>query len=265
VKTFPLLVFLVAGSFAWADSPEVVALVTKGDAAEARGDMRGALALFRQAERLDADNAGVLLRISKQYSDLVGSTQPEELAQLTAEKALDYSKRAVAIEPKNAKARLSLAIAYGRLTDFVGNKTKLEYSKVIRDETAKSIELDPSDDFAWHVLGRWHFGVANVNGVLRAMAKLVYGGMPAASNEEAAKFLKKAAELAPQRIMHHAELAQVYKTMGKTDLAQQCWQNVLGIKAADTEDQKYQKQARLALDSARAARGGLPQKLTTGR
>ena len=244
------LLFFVAllfGFRTFAEEPKVAALLRHGDAEEKQGHTKAALADFRAAEELDAKNVGVLLRIAKAYSDLVEVTKPPEAAGQFAQKSLDYAQRALELDPKVAKAHLSRAIAYGKLTDFVGNKTKLEYSKIIKDETAKSIELDPTDDFAWYVLGRWHAGVANVSGVLRVLAKVVYGGMPAASNEEAAKCLKKAAELAPQRIMHHAELARLYKAMGKADLAAKEWQTILALPSADSDDEKEKTAAREAL------------------
>jgi len=246
VKLFLLLTLLIALP-ALAEDPKVAALVRQGDAEERQGQTKAALADFRAAEELDAKNVGVLLRISKQYSDLVDVTKPPEAAQQLARKALDYAERALELDPTVAKAHLSRAIAYGKLTDCVGNKTKLEYSKIIKEETANSIELDPTDDFAWYVLGRWHAGVANVGGVLKVLAKVVYGGMPAASNEDAVKCLKKASELAPQRIMHHAELARLYKTMGKGDLATKEWQVVLALLTADSDDEKEKTAAREAL------------------
>ncbi len=240
-----LLVIAAVLSFrAFAEDPQVVALVKQGDSEERQGQTRAALATFREAEQHDPNNVGILLRIAKQYSDLVSQTKPEAAAHEVAAKSLAYSKRAVDLDPNNAKGRLSLAVAYGRLTDFVGNKVKLEYSKLIKQEAQKSLELDPTDDFAYHVLGRWHFGVANVGAVLKAMASLVYGGMPAASNEDAAKFLKKATEIAPQRIIHHSELARVYRTMGRKELALKEWQTVLALPALDKEDEKDKREAR---------------------
>jgi tetratricopeptide (TPR) repeat protein len=248
-----------------AEDPRVTTLVQQGDLAEKQGKTRAALMSFRAAEAIEPQNAGVLLRISKQYGDLIDVTKPEENAKRMADLALDYGNRALAVEPKNAKAHLNLAISYGHLTDFAGNKTKLEYSKIIRDETLKSIELDPTDDYAWHVMGRWQAGVANVNGMLRALASLVYGGMPKASNEEAVRCFKKAIEIAPQRLVHHAELAHVYKQMGKNDLMLQEWQNTLGIRAQDSDDENYQKEARAAVEAARKARGSDGDKFTTQR
>ena len=200
-----------------------------------------------ELEKASPADVALLLRISRKYSDVVSGLPSPSAKREAAEKALAYAKRAVGLEPNNAKAHLSIAVAYGRLTDFVGNRTKLEYSRFIREEVGRSLELDPSDDHAWHVLGRWHAGVANVNPVLRAMAKVVYGGLPAASNEEAVKCLRKAAELAPRRISHRSELARVYGTIGQHELAAKEWKAVLALPSADAEDQKDKAEARAAL------------------
>ena len=242
-----LFIALLLSFRALGEEPKVAALLKHGDTEEKQGHTKAALSDFRAAEDLDPKRVAILLRISKQYSDLVDGTKPPEAAEQLARKALDYAERALDLDPKVAKAHLSRAIAYGKLTDFVGNKTKLEYSKIIKDETSKSIELDPTDDFAWYVLGRWHAGVANVSGVLKVLAKVVYGGMPAASNEDAAKCLKKATEIAPQRIMHRAELARLYKAMGKADLAAIEWQTILTLPSKESDDETEKAAAREAL------------------
>jgi len=255
-----LLVAIAIASQSLAEDARVTALIQQGDADDAKHQPRAALISLQAAEAIEPENLGLLLRISKQYGDLVEITKSKEDAQIYAEKALSYGRRAVAIDDKNAKAHLNLAICYGKLTDFVSNKVKMEYARLIHDETQRSIDLDATDDYAWHVMGRWHFGVANLNGMLRALAGFVYGGgLPPASNDEAARCLKKAAEIAPQRMMHHAELAKVYTAVGKSDLAAQEWQNVLGIRPLDTQDENYQKEGRLVLEARRPARGSGPR------
>ena len=262
VRPLILLVFLAATS-ALAEDPRVTALLKQGDAEERLGHTRNALNSFRAAEEIDGRNVGVILRISKQYSDLIPVTKPTDAAQQVAQKALSYAQRAVEIDSNVAKGHLSLAVAYGKMTDFVGNKEKLEYSKYIKQEVEKSIELDQTDDYAWHVLGCWHSGVANVSGMLKLMAKLVYGGMPPASHEDAAKCFKKAIELAPQRVMHHSELARVYQNMGKKDLAAKEWKAVLALPSADGEDEKDHVEAREALKLPKATPAASPARVPT--
>jgi tetratricopeptide (TPR) repeat protein len=246
VKAALVLTFLVCVR-AFAEDPKVTALIIQGDAQEREHHTRAALSTFRAAEQIEPRNVGVLLRMSKQYSDLIAESKPESVARSVAQKSLDYALRAVELDPRSAKAHLSVAVSYGKLTDFVSNKTKVEYSRLVRDETLRSIELDPTDDFAWHVLGRWHQGVANVSGVLKALAKVVYGGLPLASNEEAVRCMKKAIELAPQRLIHHSELARIYKAMHKPELAAREWQTILDLAVRDKGDEKDLAEARQEL------------------
>jgi len=246
VKAAVLLTSLLCVS-ALAEDPKVTSLIMQGDAEEREHHTRAALSTFRSAEKIEPNNLGVLLRISKQYSDLIADTKPDAVAQSLAQKALDYALRAIEIDPHSAKGHLSVAVSYGKLTDFVPNKTKVEYSRLVRDETLRSIELDPTDDFAWHVLGRWHQGVANVSGMLKALAKVVYGGLPPASNEEAVRCMKKAIELAPQRLIHHSELARIYKAMHKPELAAKEWEAILELAVRDKGDEKDLAEARQEL------------------
>jgi tetratricopeptide (TPR) repeat protein len=249
VKILPVFVCLCHLP-AFAEDSRVTTLLMRGDAQERQHHTRAALAAFRAAEQLEPDNVGVLLRMSKQYSDLITQAGSGADARNFAERARQYAARAVELAPDNAKAHLSLAICYGKLTEFVGSRTKVEYSKIVHDETLRSIEFDPHDDFAWHVLGRWHYEVANISSMLKTVAKLIYGGLPAASNEEAIKHLKKASEIAPQRIIHHSELARVYRTVGRMDLAIKEWQAVAVLPATDHDEEKEKSEAETALNRA---------------
>jgi tetratricopeptide (TPR) repeat protein len=255
VKSVVLLLPLLAGTL-FAEDPRVAALIQQGDAADAIHDARGALTAFEQADQLQPRNFGILLRISKQYADLAGSTKNSLEAKAFVDKAVEFGRRAVALDPRSAKAHLNLAVSYGKLTDFVGNKQKVEFARTIHDEAQLSLALDSADDYAWHVLGRWNAEVANLNSVLRAVANYVYGGLPPASNEEAVRCFRKAVELAPQRILHHAELAKVYTRISKPEAAAQEWQNVVGLKTDGAADEQYQRDAKLALNQFRQARSG---------
>jgi tetratricopeptide (TPR) repeat protein len=229
------------------DNPRVAALLKSGDVKNNRGNLKGALGDFLEAEKVEPNNVAVLLRIAEQYSDLIDVTRGSPEAEKNARASLRYSQRAVEIDPNNAHAHLSLSISYGKLTDFTDNKTKIEYSKLIRDEALKAIELNPNEDFAYHVLGRWHFGIANINPVLKLLTKMVYGSLPKASNQEAVQYLRKATEIAPQRIMHHYELARIYVALGQRDLARREWRKILDLPALDKQDEEERRIAAKSL------------------
>ena len=231
-----------------AANPEADALIQQGDAQVRALNPTAALAIFEAAAKADPNDAQVLLRLSQQYSNLIPQARSPATAQVYARQSLADAKKAEALAPDNSKAHLAVAVAYGRLTDFEDNRTKVEYSRYVKTEADKTLELDPKEDFAYHVLGRWNYAVATLNPVMKLIAKLVYGGMPEASLEEAVANYKKAIEIAPQRVIHHHELARAYVALGQLDDARKEWQLELTLKPEDTEGETDQKEARASLD-----------------
>jgi len=231
-----------------AANPLAEQLIEQGDAEVKALHGPEALALFDQAEKADPGDVGIVLRVSQQCSDMIAQAKTPAEALAYARRSLDEAQQAVALAPGNPKAHLALAVAYGRLTDFEDNRTRVEYSRYVKAEADKTLELDPTEDFGYHVLGRWNYAVATLNPVLKLIAKFVYGGMPDASLEEAARDYRKAIELAPQRVIHHHELARVYVALGQTDLARKEWEKELTLKPEDNEGENDQKEARAELE-----------------
>jgi tetratricopeptide (TPR) repeat protein len=239
------LLAVLAGHAAVAlPNPQAEQLIEQGDAEVKAMHAPEALALFDEAAKADPDNGEILLRISQQYSNMIGQAKSSAEAADYARRSLDDARQAETLMPENAKAHLALAVAYGRMTDFEDNRTKVEYSRYVKAEADKTLELDPKEDFAYHVLGRWNYAVATLNPVLKLIAKFVYGGMPEASLEEAVRDYKKAIELAPQRVIHHHELARAYVALGRMEDARKEWETELTLKPEDNEGINDQKEAR---------------------
>lgn len=240
-----LLIALLAVTPVLADDLKLTELIVQADTEEREHHPRAALPPLDEAEKLAPENPGILLRLSRIYMELADQAHALENAQ----RCLEYAQRALQKDPECAKAHLGVAVGYGKLTDFVNSKTKIEYSKVVRDEAEKSIQLDPTDDYAWYLLGRWNYEVTNVSPMLKVIAKLVYGGIPSASHEEAVRYYKKAIELAPQRLMHHSGLARAYAALGKTDLAAREWRIVLTLPPSSREEEEDHAEAEKFLKS----------------
>jgi tetratricopeptide (TPR) repeat protein len=178
----------------------------------------------------------------------MNDTQSEEQQRKLGEQALAYAKRAVTTDPNDAKAQLSAAICYGRLVSLVGARTKVEYSRLIKQHADLALKLDPTDSYAWHVLGVWNYELAQMGGLTRAIVKVVYGGIPAASNEEAVRLFKKAVELAPERVSHHAELGRAYLAAGDRQHARVELEKALALPSKEKDDTESKRRARGALN-----------------
>jgi tetratricopeptide (TPR) repeat protein len=215
--------------------------------AEARFETAQALALYLEADRLQPDNPATLQKIATQLSDLSLSVATDAERKAQAEQALVYAQRAVALQPNNAVNVLSLAICYGKMAVVSDTRAKLQYSRLVKQEAERAIALDPRYDWAHHVLGRWHYEVADLGTATRFVVRMVYGGLPAASNAEAIRQLETAVALAPTRVPHHLELGFAYLAGGRREEARASFERGLALPSLELYDEPAKVRARAAL------------------
>jgi tetratricopeptide (TPR) repeat protein len=216
--------------------------LARADDLENRDQLKPALELLETLNRAHPDNPAVLRRLANVYADMV-DVAPEKEQKALAKQALSYAQRAVARAPHDAKAHLALAIAYGKMADFVDNRTKMEYSKYVKSEGERAIQLDPKTDDAYEVLARWNFEMATLNPILAGIAKILYGDLPPASKEQAFEYFNKAIAISPNNVGYHAEYAKALEKSGQTQAAKAEWRKVLQLPPLDDEDRRYQREA----------------------
>lgn len=242
----PLLIALFSfGIVSEAAEPE--ALLQQAMEAEGRFDCATALDLFLQLEKLRPADAFVLQKIARQSSDLVEDLDTIDARKRHAQLALTYSRRAVELEPASAVNALSVAISHGKLALDSDIRAKVEHSREVRKWAEKARTLDPRYSWSYHVLGRWHLGVAELGGASRLLVRMFYGGLPEASNAEAVTLLRRAVELAPEEPSHHIELGLAYLVIGDSQAARAALTQGLSLPLRGKHDQLSQRRARAAL------------------
>jgi tetratricopeptide (TPR) repeat protein len=217
-------------------------LLSQSVIAENKSDTTGAFKILSEAEPLTT-NCADLCALTKRYCDLMHDTDSPELQKTLAEKALTCARRAVQADPKSATAHLCVAVGYVKNFPYADNRTKVEWSKGIKTECETAIALDPKQDVGYYLLGRWNFGVANMNFIYKGLVKIIYGGLPEASDEAAIENFKKAIALNPNRIIHHAELGKVYVATDQNELARAEFKKCANLKPMDRDDADAQREA----------------------
>lgn len=230
-----------------ATAAPVEQLLRDGRAAETRLDPAAALVFFQQADAARPGDPVILQKIAKQYSDQVPGQPTDDARREFATRALDYAQRAVALAPDNAVNVTSLAICHGHLALLGDTRAKVAYSKLIKEECERAIQLDPNNAWAHHLLGRWHGEVAAFGPVARFFAKLLYGGIPPASAEEGYRQLTRATELEPGELNHWIDLGFACAATGRLDEARRDWRKGLAMRATSTHDAPAKQRAREAL------------------
>ncbi len=243
------LVLLFAGSALGAESPDE--LMKRGDALDQRLAAGEALNFYLPAEKLEPKNARLLTRIARQYRHLMADAPSNAEKLRLGSIALDYDRRAAAADPSDSDAQLSVAISLGKMLPLLGSKAQVEASPRIKAAADKALELDPRNDLAWHILGRWNRILADVGGVKRALAGVIYGSLPVGSNAEAARCLEKAVAINPNRLIHYVELGRIYAQMGRKDDARGMLKKGLSMPSLEKDDPEAKSQARDVLKQLR--------------
>ena len=226
-------------------------LIKCGDVFDREFKATQALDQYCRAEKLDPKNDQVLVRIARQYRHLMTDASRREEKFKLGTIALGYSLRAAALAPNDSEAQLSPAITYGKMLPLLDKGDQLKSSREIKSAAERAIKLDPRNDLAWHVLGRWHRVVADVGGMKRALGQLVYGKLPTTTNEEAVKCFEQAISINPGRLRHYIELGRTYAQMGRAAEARKFIEKGLAMPNSEKDDPETKRQGREALAGLR--------------
>ncbi len=150
--------------------------------------------LWRMA-RLDFDQ-------SYQMSDRDDRKQP------LLQRGLEFARKALARDEKSAEAHLYYAMIIGQISYYQGNEAKIRVSHEVKKHGLRAIELDPSCASAYHMMGRWHYELADLSWVERTLAETLYGKLPDASIAGAIRNFKAALKIEPENISHRLWLAK---------------------------------------------------------
>lgn len=223
----------------------------KADMAEKHGDVAAAAAIYDVARQKETNNAANLCVMARRYCDLTYLARSAEVQKDLVARALDCAGRAVALEPANATAHASVAVCYAKSCAFADIKTELAYTRLFKQEAEKAIALNPKEDVAYYLLGRWNYGIAKVGFFSRAYVRVVYGGLPNASLADAARNFKIACELAPNRIVYHSGLAMAYGALGEKKLQLAELKACCALKPSDPEDAEARAEAEKQLQAGK--------------
>jgi tetratricopeptide (TPR) repeat protein len=226
-------------------SQDASQFIAMGDSAFAKFNNEAALKYYSEALAADSNNYEAAWKLSRAYvdvgEDLKGKKERNEYFQ-NSEK---YARKAIALDSLGSKGHLYLSIALGRVALDAGKKEQVRLSKEVKAEVDKALKLDPNDDIAWHVLGRWNRKMATLGWIQRKFADIFLGGVPKdASLENAVKDFKKAIELNPGYIHHHLELGITYKDMGDKEKAKKQFEEVLSLPKSSADDDRYKEEAK---------------------
>jgi FimV-like protein len=237
----PVVFFLSFSLFA----QDASQFIEMGDSAFAKFNNEAALKYYSEALAADSNNYQAAWKLSRAYVDVGEDLKEKKQRNEYFQNGEKYARKAISIDSLGSKGHLYLSIALGRVALDAGKKEQVRLSKEVKAEVDKALKLDPNDDIAWHVLGRWNRKMATLGWIQRQFANIFLGGVPKdASLENAVKDFKKAIELNPGYIHHHLELGITYKDMGDKEKAKKQFEEVLSLPKSSADDDRYKEEAK---------------------
>lgn len=220
-------------------------LILSGDEAYKNYDNKVALNFYSKALNSDENNYEAAWKLSRAYVDVGEILKDKSKRKEAYKKGELFARKAIQIDSSGAKGHLFLSIALGRVALDAGKKEQVRLSKEIKSEVDKALALDPNDDIAWHVLGRWNRKMATLGWIQRKFANLFLGGVPKdASVEKAIECFQKAIKINPAHLNHYLELGITYEKLKKKTEAKNAYQKVLDLPKTDADDDRYKEEAK---------------------
>lgn len=211
----PIALSILLLSTALAAGKSATEWIETGDHFDSWLQTSEALSAYLKAEKISPDDPDLLIRIATQYGESMVDAETEEQEKAAGEKALEYARRALQLAPAKSDAHLAVAVCNARLMDFLPAKTRGECSRRMKEQTEKALELDPRNDLAWHMLGRWHQAMADMGALTKGLVKLIYGGLPPSSIDQSISCFQKAVRPNPDRVAHQIELGRSLAMAGE--------------------------------------------------
>jgi tetratricopeptide (TPR) repeat protein len=234
----------VAGPATAQHAPDHISL---GVAATEARDLPGALRHFEAALARNSSSYEANWRAAMTLG-LLGDPYPMGKKSAVRDslyaRAERYARRAVRSNPAGAEGHVALAASLGRAAILVGPEEKVRRAGLIREEALRALAINPRQDEAHHILGRWNAEVVRLPGVSRFFAKHFLGArvFDQASWQRAIHHMEQAVRLAPTRIGHRLALADIYVDAKQPRRAENQLRVVDSLPVREAMDTNYKQQ-----------------------
>jgi len=222
-------------------------LLKKLDTLQEEGKIQEVLEAVNNALKDDANNVELLWRASRAYYDMAETKEDKTWQQDYFTKSLDFSKKALEVDPNHFGGHKWFAISCSSMGQFLATKDRIGNAVKIKEEALKAVELRPGDATTLHLLGRWCHSVASISWVERKVASALFATPPESSFEEALSFFLRAAEANPNFIRNALYTADTYVLLKKSADAKTWYQKAGEMKSTTDAEKRMQDEAKTKL------------------
>jgi len=243
-----LVIFYSAPAIPQLHAQNITALMQQAEAYEKAFKDDDALKKYIEVLKYDPLNIDALCKTSELYN-IIGkrrTTKEEQKAYFKTGES--FARKAIKVNPNHSEANFAMAISMGRMALVSSGKEKVVAVKEIKTYADKCIQLDAKNFKGYHVLGKWHYEVSDLNAFERWIVKITYGALPPSSIDESIKNYEKSKQLSPGFLLNYLELAKAYKRKGEINKARVLLEQLQKLPPTASDDVKIKSLGRKLLD-----------------
>ena len=225
-------------------SQDIPSLVKDAEKLESSFREYDALQKYKEVLRHQPTNLNALCRASDLCSRIGHREQDKAKKTDYYKAAKTYAEVALKINAKSAEANFVMAVAMGRMAMISSGKEKVQYVNEIRRYAENTLKYDPNSFKAYHVLGKWNYEVSNLSAVERGLAKLLFGGIPKASLQDAIRYYEKSKSLESSFALNYLELAKAYHRNKQDDKAKELLKKLETLPNKIEDDTRIKKEGK---------------------
>ncbi len=141
----------------------------------------------------------------------------------------------------------TMSMSFAAVISISGLRGKANMADSVRIYAEEALRLNPTNDRANHILGRWHYEVSKLGWFTRMLAKVVFGESPKGSFERAIRYFERAIEL-DNIAVHHYWLGMAYLESGNKEKAIEEFILLQDLPLVQHNDQYFKNQAKKLLE-----------------
>tara|TARA_R110002096_G_scaffold329006_2_gene523010 strand:- start:2756 stop:3598 length:843 start_codon:yes stop_codon:yes gene_type:complete len=160
---------------------------------------------------------------------------------------LDWARKAIQADTTNNLGYEMVSTSYAAILSVSSLRSQSKLADSVRIYAEKALFFNPENDRAIHILGRWHYEVANLSWFTKFMAGLLFGNKPDGSIDKAIEYFKMSVALDDFPVYRYW-LGKGYLEAGEKEKAIKEFEYLQSLPYAQKNDDYFKQEARKLIE-----------------
>ncbi|MFT3747300.1 MAG: hypothetical protein QM768_03250 [Agriterribacter sp.] len=208
-----------------------------------------ALNKYKDILAVQPENVKALWKSAELTGRIGNRLKDEKQRSAQFEIAKTFALAALKAGHDDADANYAVAVTAMRFATITGGKERARYLRDMKNYSDSAILINPDHARALYISGKWNFEMTQMNVADKAAVKLLFGGMPKASLDDAIINFEKARATDPFIMVDYLDLANAYIKFHRTDKAIEVLNKMIKLPPRTEDDMGLKAEGKALLAS----------------